>query len=269
MQDGSGFAANEGAVVINSVIGHATTLGTKAVVTHCRLQGLWQVGNDSFLSGIADAAEEARVEDSVAIFQRRIVAHDGTSNTVWTVFGVDDNLDARMGGGVPSTFCNEDWSVLFARTGICQSDLWFPETPQCLATARLFPVWILKGTGVSSKANLKDVLWLQPGGQVSATQLVQWRESWRVSLQTIMSMSDTLAEFAWRRELYFAVGDAHTRSSLMHPEKVAAGACDHSKPNQCLTPFFCKTAVSLELTAPPIASPPPLLFCVGPLNWAI
>lgn len=225
--------------MINSWIGAKNSIGAGSVVTHCHLAGAWDVGTDCFMSGI-DAAVHGpmRVANGIALFQRRIMGQDGVSKTVWTIFGVDDDLGRQPESFEASTFCNESWSNLFERTSICESDLWFPGAPRCLATARLFPVWLVNSNDGATGPRPADVMWLQPGGTPAPAQVSQWRESWRVSLQTIMGMSDTTAEFRWRRELFFNIGDHHTYSSLMNPSRVAAGAEEHEKPSQCLTPFF-------------------------------
>eukprot|EP00058_Branchiostoma_floridae_P019145 XP_002604634.1 hypothetical protein BRAFLDRAFT_92868 [Branchiostoma floridae] len=58
-----------------------------------------------------------------------------------------------------------------------------------------------------------------------------WRGSWRVSLQEVLSCVDHSAEFKWRRDLFYSVGQHHVRKVLL------------SGRGGCLLPFFKSAAV--------------------------
>ena len=47
--------------------------------------------------------------------------------SVVVIYGVEDNLVA-IRGAPGGTFCNQEWSQLFERTGIQSTDLWLPNT---------------------------------------------------------------------------------------------------------------------------------------------
>ena len=273
------------------------------MVVHSCIEDAWCIGANAFVSGVENATSlsaagaeaagpkaTASQPDNVvtiapysAVFQRRIVTADGMGHSVWTIFGVNDDLESTSAGNAESTatFFGRPFAELFARTGIREQDLWFADESHCLASARLFPVWMLDEQGRTRTPQLRDLLWLQPqtttatdgkgqestgdsdsaGSTVPAStsassaataaasieaHLLLWRRSWRVSLQSLMAMSDIRAEFAWRRTLYFTIGDRHTYATLMAPEfdhhaRAGAGL------DQCLIPHFRACALAKRL----------------------
>ena len=136
------------------------------------------------------------------------------------------------------TFCNEPWGNLFARTGLCESDLWAPGEIKCAANARLFPAAHM-GTEVS----VLDVLWLQDAKFDKLAQAIQvqtWRVSWRVSLASIIASVDVAAEFAWREALRDQISYLKIEKILLYPhEQVSGCVCVCVRARACVCVCVC------------------------------
>lgn len=98
-------------------------------------------------------------------------------------------------------------------------ELWIKGEQRSLLDARLFPVLHPRGgaLGVEGGAG-----WLL-GGPGS---LQRWRESWRLSLREVLSLTRQEAELQWREELLVLAGRKRVTDALQ------------SRSNVCLLPCF-------------------------------
>lgn len=139
--------------------------------------------------------------------------------SVVVIYGVEDNLVA-IRGAPGGTFCNQEWSQLFERTGIQSTDLWLPNTPETLLNARLYVA-----CHADAEVGLRETFWLFGNGQDSEI-LHRWRSAWRVSLTDILRCVDCDAEFAKTREIVFESQKGRMMAALRENEPV------------CLLPFL-------------------------------
>ena len=210
-------------LVINSIVGAHVSVAESAAVCHSQLDAnKWEIGEGAFVCGVNDAGigvdASIKIEPGVVVQQLRILLGSaGRHKSAWTVFGQTDALEA--GGqltavGPQGTFCNEDWSIFFARTGIKPSFLWDDGECQIAGTAKLFP--LMSHTG--SDVQLHDILWLQPGQKPTKAQISTWKSSWRVSHATLLRQSDLHNESVWRETVSTNVGSHIIGLTLKLPE---------------------------------------------------
>lgn len=131
---------------------------------------------------------------------------------------------------------------------------------------------------------MDDVLWLQSGESPTASQLLEWRQSWRISLSTISQDCAVQSHLTWRRNLSHEIGAKVARLTLLYPELGQAGATLKAKSgltdqDWCLLPLFGAAAnegrldllekldaVAMETTSPGIAAR--VLACIADLLGA-
>lgn len=73
-----------------------------------------------------------RVESDLAVQEVCVSIGHGPMRTTYGIvmaYGIHDELNARCDLG--GTYCNKPWADLFQRTGIMDSDLWFPNMVCC------------------------------------------------------------------------------------------------------------------------------------------
>ncbi|XP_078608481.1 L-fucose kinase-like isoform X1 [Branchiostoma floridae x Branchiostoma japonicum] len=225
-----GCTVEDGSVVVNSVLEGKVHVSSGSAISHCHLKGPICIPEGCYLHALGEEVSQVlRAAELVphTVLQCFHVKLFGTNTaTVYTVFGTKDGLQATA--GEDNTFCNESWDVFFQRTGILHGDLWGPHMPAdecCLMNAKLFPVF-----HPTEPVGIAEVLWLLHNSK-GVSLLERWRGSWRVSLQEVLSCVDHSAEFKWRRDLFYSVGQHHVRKVLL------------SGRGGCLLPFFKSAAV--------------------------
>ncbi|KAK3697445.1 hypothetical protein RRG08_031209 [Elysia crispata] len=211
----------EDCVVINSLLSGDVKVENRSVVSHCDLNGRVRVGRDCVLSGVHIEHTKRKTKstdfpDNTVVQGFNVRLHSiGTSRHMLAVHGRHDDIHAPSWKSM-STFCNQPWLVLLNRTGIVMEELWGTEVlndDKTILTAKLFPVF-----HISENVGLKEILWLM--GEVeddeNKTILRRWRESWRLSFSDILSNTDIEAEFEWRRNLFFKVGQEDLKHTLLN-----------------------------------------------------
>eukprot|EP00039_Didymoeca_costata_P007148 m.96786 g.96786 ORF g.96786 m.96786 type:complete len:1097 (-) comp13559_c0_seq1:132-3422(-) len=265
-------------VVINSVVGSGVTCHKNAVLIHSHLNGLWSLDDGCYIQGLDDTTFKSHithhVQSDIALQQFRIKIprnspdEDDAVRCIFTVFGLNDQFESsnQTSDEPIGTFCNEPWDNFFSRTLIETSELWAPGSPKTVSTALLFPVAML-----NRDISVNDVLWMQPQQTPSATDLKEWRQAWRVSIETILSYSDPGQEQAWRHTMSQSIGLEVMQLTLNFPSMGAAGKKLASKSGLtesawCLLPFFtecsqnpdavfsCLDKVASETSSPGIAA---------------
>uniref|UniRef100_A0A3P9H9N0 L-fucose kinase n=1 Tax=Oryzias latipes TaxID=8090 RepID=A0A3P9H9N0_ORYLA len=212
---------SEGAQVINSIVEGDVAVATGAVVQHCHLQGPLDIPSGCLLSGLEASGSsfirQLAVGNDIIIQGHRIELGE-LRLTVHTVMGAHDDLQVSCDDSSAS-FLNQKWSIFFCRTGIQPEELWIKGVQRSLLDARLFPVLHPRGgtLGVEGGAG-----WLLGG----AGSLQRWRESWRISLREVLSLTCQEAELQWREELLFLAGRKRVTDALQ------------SRSNVCLLPCF-------------------------------
>ncbi|XP_059142125.1 L-fucose kinase-like [Physella acuta] len=210
-------SVSEESVIINSRLAGEVSVGGRTVISHSDLSGQITVGKDSLLTGLQiDIPKGKGVQLPDGIVLQGFNVHlktMGMSRHMITVHGRFDDIKGPTWKSM-STFCNQPWLVLLDRTGITREELWesnMADDLQTILTAKLFPVF-----HISELVGLKEILWLM--GTVhddkDRTILKRWRESWRISLSDILSHTDVETEFAWKRKLFFTVGEQHLKKTL-------------------------------------------------------
>ncbi|XP_078688390.1 L-fucose kinase-like isoform X1 [Branchiostoma floridae x Branchiostoma belcheri] len=225
-----GCTVADGSVVVNSVLEGGVHVSSGTAVNHCHLKGHICIPEGCYLHALGEEVSQVLLATKLVpntVLQCFRVKLFGTNTaTVYTVFGTKDGLQATAGGD--NTFCNESWDVFFQRTGILRGDLWGPHMPAdecCLMNAKLFPVF-----HPTQPVGVAEVLWLLNNTK-GISLLDRWRGSWRVSLQEVLSSVDHYAEFKWRRDLFYSVGQHHVQKVLLTGRE------------GCLLPFFKSAAV--------------------------
>ncbi|KAF6722103.1 L-fucose kinase [Oryzias melastigma] len=212
---------NKGARVINSIVEGDVAVAAGAVVQHCHLQGPLDIPSGCLLSGLEVSASsfirQLAIGNDIIIQGHRIELGE-LRLTVHTVMGAHDDLQVSFDDSSAS-FLNQRWSIFFSRTGIQPEELWIKGEQRSLLDARLFPVLHPRGgaLGVEGGAG-----WLL-GGPGS---LQRWRESWRLSLREVLSLTRQEAELQWREELLVLAGRKRVTDALQ------------SRSNVCLLPCF-------------------------------
>jgi hypothetical protein len=132
-------------------------------------------------------------------------------------------------------------------------DIWPAElepAQKTLWNARLFPI-------LTSTETSESILWLQYDVSPSVQTICNWRSSTRVSLQDILSLSDSEAEFHWRTRASFLVDMKQMESILLE------------RKNESLLPIFqrCTVAQKHELlhSLDEVAASAPLDICARTL----
>ncbi|CAH1269935.1 FUK [Branchiostoma lanceolatum] len=219
-----------GSVIVNSVLEGGLCVSSGSAVSHCHLKGHICIPEGCYLHALGEEVSQVLQATKLVphtVLQCFHVKLFGTNKAkVYTVLGTKDELQATVGQG--NTFCNESWDVFFQRTGILHGDLWGPHMPAdecCLMNAKLFPVF-----HPTEPVGIAEVLWLLHSSK-DISLLDRWRGSWRLSLQEVLSSVDHSAEFMWRRDLFYSVGQHHVRKVLL------------SGRGDCLLPFFKSAAV--------------------------
>ncbi|RVE72163.1 hypothetical protein OJAV_G00058910 [Oryzias javanicus] len=212
---------NEGARVINSVVEGDVSVAAGAVVQHSHLQGPLVIPSGCLLSGLEASASsfirQLAVGNDIIIQGHRIELGE-LRLTVHTVMGAHDDLQVSCDDSSAS-FLNQKWSMFFGRTGIQPEELWIKGEQHSLLDARLFPVLHPRGGALSVEGGAGWLL----GGPGS---LQRWRESWRLSLREVLSLTRQEAELQWREELLYLVGRKRVTDAL------------RSRSNVCLLPCF-------------------------------
>ena len=259
-------------LIINSIVGASVSVAESATVCHSHLEkNKWEIGKGAFVCGVNDstADETIIIEPGVVLHQVRVSIDTGAGSaspasqrSTWTIFGRSDILAASGstlltmpffldGGTQPNvgegTFCNEDWSLFFSRTGIAPSSLWDDGEDQIAGNAKLFPVVSCCGSG-----KLQDILWLQPGQTPSKAQISMWKSSWRMSHAELVQRGNLHDEAVWRQTISTHVGNRITELTLRFPELGSEGLrLQHNSglsPTDCsLLPLF-KNAVQHKTT---------------------
>uniref|UniRef100_A0A8C7Z3L0 L-fucose kinase n=1 Tax=Oryzias sinensis TaxID=183150 RepID=A0A8C7Z3L0_9TELE len=211
----------EGAQVINSIVEGDVAVATGAVVQHCHLQGPLDIPSGCLLSGLEASGSsfirQLAVGNDIIIQGHRIELGE-LRLTVHTVMGAHDDLQVSCDDSSAS-FLNQKWSIFFCRTGIQPEELWIKGEQRSLLDARLFPVLHPRGGTLSVEGGAG---WLLGG----AGSLQRWRESWRISLREVLSLTCQEAELQWREELLFLAGRKRVTDALQ------------SRSNVCLLPCF-------------------------------
>ena len=68
-----------------------------------------------------------RIDSELAVQEVHVSLGHGpmrTQHGIVMIYGIRDKLDGKLESD--GTFCNKPWEDLFQRTGIRDSDLWFP-----------------------------------------------------------------------------------------------------------------------------------------------
>uniref|UniRef100_UPI0037E7F8E6 L-fucose kinase n=1 Tax=Semicossyphus pulcher TaxID=241346 RepID=UPI0037E7F8E6 len=211
---------NQGGRVINSVLEGDVAVRTGAVVQHCHLQGPLHVSSGCLLSGLelstSQHIRQLALADDIIIQGHRIELGELKLN-VYTVMGAKDALQASSDESSAS-FLNQKWSSFYSRTGIQPEELWVRGEQRSLLEARLFPVLHPRGGAVGLEGG---VGWLLGGGG----RLRGWRESWRLSLKEVMSLTHQEAELKWREELLFLAGRRRVTDALRRRTDVCLLPC--------------------------------------------
>uniref|UniRef100_A0A8C7YX03 Fucose kinase n=1 Tax=Oryzias sinensis TaxID=183150 RepID=A0A8C7YX03_9TELE len=213
---------SEGAQVINSIVEGDVAVATGAVVQHCHLQGPLDIPSGCLLSGLEASGSsfirQLAVGNDIIIQGHRIELGE-LRLTVHTVMGAHDDLQVSKLERLSASFLNQKWSIFFCRTGIQPEELWIKGEQRSLLDARLFPVLHPRGGTLSVEGGAG---WLLGG----AGSLQRWRESWRISLREVLSLTCQEAELQWREELLFLAGRKRVTDALQ------------SRSNVCLLPCF-------------------------------
>uniref|UniRef100_A0A665VQR4 L-fucose kinase n=1 Tax=Echeneis naucrates TaxID=173247 RepID=A0A665VQR4_ECHNA len=186
-----------------------------AAVQHCHLQGPLNVPSGCLLSGLelstSHSIRQLKLVNDIIIQGHRIELGE-LKLKVYTVVGVSsDDGDA--------SFLHQSWGCFFSRTGIQPEELWVRGEPRSLLAARLFPVLHSRGGAVDLGGGVGLLL---GGGGCPRW----WRESWRLSLKEVLSLTHQEAELQWREELLFLAGRRRVFDALM------------SRSDVCLLPCF-------------------------------
>ncbi|KAK6982593.1 L-fucose kinase, partial [Biomphalaria glabrata] len=212
-------SVSDESVVINSILSGDVTVGVRTSISHSELCGQIKVGKDSLISGLNVDCQKTKLKgidlpDSVVVqgFNVHIKSLE-MSYYVYTVHGRFDDIKAPSWKS-KGTFCNQPWLLLLDRTGIIREELWdsdMADDKQTILTAKLFPVFHM-----TECVGLKEVLWLigTLHDDKDRTILKRWRASWRLSLSDILDHVDLTAEFAWKRKLFFKIGEQHLKRTL-------------------------------------------------------
>uniref|UniRef100_A0A8C7YYR2 L-fucose kinase n=1 Tax=Oryzias sinensis TaxID=183150 RepID=A0A8C7YYR2_9TELE len=202
---------SEGAQVINSIVEGDVAVATGAVVQHCHLQvrGPLDIPSGCLLSGL-EASGSSFIRQLAVGNDIIIQGHRIELGELRLTVSCDDSS---------ASFLNQKWSIFFCRTGIQPEELWIKGEQRSLLDARLFPVLHPRGGTLSVEGGAG---WLLGG----AGSLQRWRESWRISLREVLSLTCQEAELQWREELLFLAGRKRVTDALQ------------SRSNVCLLPCF-------------------------------
>ncbi|XP_056137795.1 L-fucose kinase [Lampris incognitus] len=212
------LCVSERARVINSVLEGEVTVASGAVVQHCHLQGHLAVPSGCLLSGLeftsSSHIRQLELTTDIIIQGHRIQLGE-LKLSIYTVLGAQDKVSCDTGS---TSFLNMEWSLLYSRTGIQPEELWATGSQRSLLEARLFPVFHPRGGAAGLQGG---VGWLL-GGPGS---LESWRESWRLSLKEVMSLTHQEAELQWREELLFLAGRRRVIDTLTGHKAVSLLPC--------------------------------------------
>ncbi|XP_057317332.1 L-fucose kinase-like isoform X1 [Hydractinia symbiolongicarpus] len=216
-------------VAVNTMVKGAT-VGDNCVLLHSYIEGDVNIGSNSLIvniqpSDLEPLQNKIYLPDDIVFesLHLKMESETGTVNTrILLMFGIHDRLQKPF--SMPeSTVFNVPWETFFARTTIQPAELWSPELPlskRCFLNARLFPVYHPR-----DKVNVLHFLWMHGSYKDKMFPSI-WRSCWRLSLLEILDLTNPEEEFAWRRQLFFNIGQRKVEKSL------------HNRKDNCFMPFF-------------------------------
>lgn len=215
-------------VFVNSYVKGAT-IGNKCVLLHSNIEGDYHINDSSMVinitsSDLSSLPRNFSFPENMVLESLHIKMENELDSLkrVFIIFGMNDQLQ-KTAFTPGCTLFNKTWDSFFERTCISPAEVWssgIPDSKRCILNAKLFPVYHPAG-----KVTIKNLLWLE-GSLEDPNGALFWRSSWKFSLLEILNLCDPNAEFSWRRELYFSIGQDRLKQSL------------HEKSGNCFIPFF-------------------------------
>ncbi|EGG21783.1 L-fucose kinase [Cavenderia fasciculata] len=109
---------------------------------------------------------------------------------VLVIVGIDDNIDLLY-TDPKATIANQKWDDFFTSSGISPDELWPPNYPRLLRSARLFPVLSVSG----DEDMLESALWIQDLTKKPPLSVIgRWKASKRMSIADITGETTLIAE---------------------------------------------------------------------------